>query len=95
MKKETKKAMGISILIVIIILTLLFIWLFFIIKYSPERHVKEIEVCEGVTIGTINANAGLCNNGCILYKGEFVPYDTLKYLIEVCDEQDALSEVSE
>lgn len=51
-----------------------------------QVEVKEIEVCEGVTIGTIHANSDLCYFGCIQYKGEFVPYDTLKYLQEeVCE----------
>ena len=57
----------------------------------PEKKVKEIEVCEGVTIGTINANPDICYFGCIQYKGEFVPYDTLKYLEEFCEEQNKSS----
>lgn len=55
---------------------------------EEERNIKEVEVCEGITIATINAGEGLCSAGCIQYKGEFVPYQTLKYLQEFCEEKD-------
>jgi len=72
-------------IVVILIVSLILIFIF---KIVPEEKIKEVEVCEGVTIGTINANSDLCVGGCVLYKGEFVPYNTLKYLQEeICNQK--------
>ena len=50
-----------------------------------KEVVKKVEVCEGVEIATLSkSGSGFCSAGCIQYKGEFVPYQTFKYLEEVC-----------
>ena len=83
--EKTKIILGIIIGIIVGILIISLV-LIFIFKIVPETKIKEIEVCEGVTIATVNANSDLCYFGCIQYKGEFVPYNTLKYLENVCAE---------
>lgn len=80
MKKETERKIGVGLGILVLMLFLIFTF-----KLFSEEKVKEIEVCEGVIIGTIHANSDLCYGGCVKYKGEFVPYETLKYLQEVCE----------
>jgi hypothetical protein len=57
-------------------------------KEYKEAHPKSVEVCEGVEIATLNANEDICFAGCIEYKGQFVPYATLKYLQEECTKRE-------
>jgi len=82
MKK--KYIIGLGILVVIAV--------FFLILNLKSRIVTEIEVCNGTFIATANANSDLCYSGCIQYKGQFVPSNTLKYLQEeVCKQKGGLN----
>ena len=80
--EKDKLILGITIGVLIALLVLIFVF-----KVVPEEKLKEIEVCENVKIATVHANSNLCYFGCIEFKGEFVSYDTLKYLQEVCEQQ--------
>ncbi len=81
-KKTIEWGMGILFLISFLIL------LFYVIPQisDSDKKVKEIEVGEGLIIGTSNANMELCKSGCVKYKGEFVPKNTLEYLQGLCEE---------
>ena len=82
MEKKYIIGFGIGILVVIGVFG-------FLVFNPPLKVIKEIEVCEGVTIVTANANSDLCFSGCIQYKGQWVPYNTLKYLQEeICKLED-------
>ncbi len=65
---------------------LLILLIFGSLGLFSKEVVKKVEVCEGIEIATLSkSGSGLCSAGCIQYKGEFVPYQTLKYLQEFCE----------
>lgn len=72
-----------AIIAAIIVVACIFTGTYLVIQ-DDKNHPKTIEVCDGVSIATANANSDLCFTGCVEYKGQFVNYDTLRYVQEQC-----------